>query len=838
MQEAASADALARRLIAEGIDCKGDLLRDFNATAKRPTATPPPARSGDGGNSPSAPASFGSGGAIGGGDSCNITIDGGLNCTVIGSSGDMFEARLTDSAAVEAVFKRIMGLLAAPATNYKGGGSMFPTAVSGGSTYSYGYGYGDDEDSGGYGYGEDGYEDEGMGMGPRAGSYTLAVPAEAERDAERCRAALHAVFSAGDAANGPSSSSSSYSVNLRAVGSGFWATITFPLPRIVTDTVAMAWGVRLGASIEVRLAFDSQAYPGGRPPKVRIVQVVAEGEGEGEGGNAADGTDGRFPLGQQLTRALSGYLARRWGDSDAFSPLPPPPAFTAREVYVSTVADGYLPAASGPTSPLSSSTTEVFSAGLRCLPMSAERRAAVLSARQTASIVATLHYLMGFTLAEAEEAALRHPTALSSAVRFLLNPSNTAPPPTAADATTASEEDKNSVEAILAKTSGPTVADDGCHGKFVPFDARGGGLLLHVVQYLMHRIPSASDYCVLCDAPHLFAMPMLRPAVCGRKLCLFAFTDLRVGQDAAETVATDAAVLDLLVILFKEAVTMAANYFDRDESCRERAARVLTPYPQVRDPKFPERLAMDPDNRDYAALRRVSRSLPTMEALVRGARSSDESKDPLASPLFGWIINSNRSYMVKLDPAAQITSMGTPHQFLLLMSTPERDGRFAELKRQFGSVWAFHGSPVYNWHSILRNGLANLSGTSHQLHGAVHGNGVYFATDPSASLSYSGGHRFGLSSSASSSPTLPVVVAPPAFLDGASVTCVALCEIISGSTRDHGWCWTVRDADRIMTRFLFVYTPTDRMPTAGQVSNNSPEFKSSVQKAANFYNLT
>lgn len=65
-------------------------------------------------------------------------------------------------------------------------------------------------------------------------------------------------------------------------------------------------------------------------------------------------------------------------------------------------------------------------------------------------------------------------------------------------------------------------------------------------------------------------------------------------------------------------------------------------------------------------------------------------------------------------------------QLYLVRSGPQRrEERFQELKREHGSVFAFHGSCASNWASILRYGLKNLSGTHHMAHGAAHGQGVY-----------------------------------------------------------------------------------------------------------------
>ena len=44
-----------------------------------------------------------------------------------------------------------------------------------------------------------------------------------------------------------------------------------------------------------------------------------------------------------------------------------------------------------------------------------------------------------------------------------------------------------------------------------------------------------------------------------------------------------------------------------------------------------------------------------------------------------------------------------------MSSTPEHEKRFQQLKAQYGSAYFFHGSPLCNWHSIMRNGLRNKS---------------------------------------------------------------------------------------------------------------------------------
>ncbi len=53
--------------------------------------------------------------------------------------------------------------------------------------------------------------------------------------------------------------------------------------------------------------------------------------------------------------------------------------------------------------------------------------------------------------------------------------------------------------------------------------------------------------------------------------------------------------------------------------------------------------------------------------------------------------------------------------------------------------YLFHGSPLGNWHSILRNGIKNMSGTRFMSTGQAYGPGVYASNNLSIAYGY-GGH--------------------------------------------------------------------------------------------------
>ncbi|KAI0970763.1 hypothetical protein F4678DRAFT_472786 [Xylaria arbuscula] len=126
-----------------------------------------------------------------------------------------------------------------------------------------------------------------------------------------------------------------------------------------------------------------------------------------------------------------------------------------------------------------------------------------------------------------------------------------------------------------------------------------------------------------------------------------------------------------------------------------------------------------------------------------------------AMKLLRWIIASNRSFIVQLDnpssPGADTTGMediildrsrekvsGIDGwiQFRFAQGSPEKEALFLdalqEVKTEHRTILAWHGSPIGNWHSIIREGL-NFNVTAH---GRAFGDGVYFSRSFEYSLSY------------------------------------------------------------------------------------------------------
>ncbi|XP_019496993.1 PREDICTED: poly [ADP-ribose] polymerase 8 [Hipposideros armiger] len=342
--------------------------------------------------------------------------------------------------------------------------------------------------------------------------------------------------------------------------------------------------------------------------------------------------------------------------------------------------------------------------------------------------------------------------------------------------------------------------------KCVPI--RDRGFLVQTIEFAEQRIPVLNEYCVVCDEPHVFQNgPMLRPTVCERELCVFAFQTLGVMNEAADEIATGAQVVDLLVSMCRSAL----------ESPRK--VVIFEPYPSVVDPSDPQMLAFNPRKKNYDRVMKALDSITSIREMTQAPyleiKKQMDKQDPLAHPLLQWVISSNRSHIVKLPVNRQLKFMHTPHQFLLLSSPPAKESNFRAAKKLFGSTFAFHGSHIENWHSILRNGLVVASNTRLQLHGAMYGSGIYLSPMSSISFGYSGMNKKqkvsakdepASSSKSSNASQSQKKGQQSQFLQSRNLKCIALCEVItSPDLHKHGEIWVVPNTDHVCTRFFFVY---------------------------------
>ncbi|RAL04469.1 putative ubiquitin conjugating enzyme [Aspergillus ibericus CBS 121593] len=158
-----------------------------------------------------------------------------------------------------------------------------------------------------------------------------------------------------------------------------------------------------------------------------------------------------------------------------------------------------------------------------------------------------------------------------------------------------------------------------------------------------------------------------------------------------------------------------------------------------------------------------------------------------------WIVASNQSCIVHDDdPEHQVTGMHNYMQFRLAQGSPDKEARFVQAVKasasgNFPTIFAWHGSPVHNWHSILREGL----NFNKQLHGRAYGDGVYMAKGINTSSGYS-------------NATVPLSNWPQSTLD--IMTAISLNEVVNAphAFRCTAPFYVVAQLDWIQPRYLFI----------------------------------
>ena len=158
------------------------------------------------------------------------------------------------------------------------------------------------------------------------------------------------------------------------------------------------------------------------------------------------------------------------------------------------------------------------------------------------------------------------------------------------------------------------------------------------------------------------------------------------------------------------------------------------------------------DNEKRSSICMLLSTLPSvvdMKAFLLGMgakhmtlRAWSDRISPAALGLLRWIIASNRSCILQVEDSDRVSGMGQFQQFRFAQGAPDKEQRFVtsvnqtkeRLSLKVPTIFAWHGSGLQNWHSIVREGL-HFNDTAH---GRAYGHGVYHSLDANTSLGYSG----------------------------------------------------------------------------------------------------
>ncbi|GLG99731.1 Poly [ADP-ribose] polymerase [Gryllus bimaculatus] len=180
-------------------------------------------------------------------------------------------------------------------------------------------------------------------------------------------------------------------------------------------------------------------------------------------------------------------------------------------------------------------------------------------------------------------------------------------------------------------------------------------------------------------------------------------------------------------------------------------------------------LFMKGDTKDIDGLREVVDKTPALPVLLQHLHDPDVyHTNPVVIDLLTWVLAHFKDYHLKsvqkkefnlvLNQVHCETPVQPPNFIFQLNSTSNsvQEIRWEDLRKGRKTLFAFHGSRLENFHSILHHGLQQ-----HLTKNALFGRGIYLSSELSVSLPYSPmGYGWGRS------------------LLGDQMSCVALCEMI------------------------------------------------------------
>lgn len=330
------------------------------------------------------------------------------------------------------------------------------------------------------------------------------------------------------------------------------------------------------------------------------------------------------------------------------------------------------------------------------------------------------------------------------------------------------------------------------------------GFLICLAHYLQLRVPTVHEFCAICDQPFNLP-PMMMRTVCSNELCAYQFGEFGSKITTAESVNHPSEILDLLMCMLFAAGTST------------RRTDVLDPYPLVQVGQSEGGCILHPQRKDFNKVESLVKELQILRSKLgekMGASwalcTSQMSVE--AAALLKWTAASNRSYLAPLEDNQRLDAFRTPFQYVLLSAPPEKEKRFQELKKEFGTSFAFHGSSHENWHSILRNGLKNASNTKLMTSGAAHGPGIYLATDIMTSIHYTRANRKRKSEKVQVNDASGVKQYRTGnrFVDNiGGLIMVAVCEVINEPVqlrKPTAGIWVATKEEIVCTRFFLVFS--------------------------------
>ncbi|KAF7297153.1 UBIQUITIN-CONJUGAT-2 domain-containing protein [Mycena indigotica] len=355
--------------------------------------------------------------------------------------------------------------------------------------------------------------------------------------------------------------------------------------------------------------------------------------------------------------------------------------------------------------------------------------------------------------------------------------------------------------------------------------------------YLIRRLTLCTRYCLVCHTKLTSDFEALKPYVCERPLCTYQYYAHNRGVSLEYEIQHNPATVDLLVSLTYAAA--AEGVLDQPlpvgmalrVPLPDRSRVIQTPAPIHSYPHQPQQTAVPNLPSDFpvgldglvefdslpvpymrAAIVSLIDSLPSiddmkrhLERKVKPGKSKPRLQEmengsvlPASWAILRWCVASCTAYLEEMNSEDQCIQGVDPvwRQFRFSVGAPDAEAKFQNAlemakstdsnAKKFPSLYAFHGSGLRNWHSIIRHGLWYKTVAN----GRAFGDGVYLAKEAQTSM---GHYATGARACWRKSKLGPT-------------SCVAIAEVVNlpskfVSSNPH---FVIKDTEWIMCRYLLV----------------------------------
>ncbi|KAJ6253742.1 poly adp-ribose polymerase family [Anaeramoeba flamelloides] len=216
-----------------------------------------------------------------------------------------------------------------------------------------------------------------------------------------------------------------------------------------------------------------------------------------------------------------------------------------------------------------------------------------------------------------------------------------------------------------------------------------------------------------------------------------------------------------------------------------RSRLIFKPFPTIISPK------RNPD-----LIKNILLNIPPVLEMQKAAKSENSIKtfldysDKRAYKLLRWLLITNKVSLQVLRSDQTLKSFNSNHQFKFTKNNSLEVRKFNDMKRNCSEcAYAFHGSSAENWYSIMRYGLKNCSNTELMMNGAARGPGIYLASMPTTSISYSRTQRNW----------------PHSIISKNNFSCLSICDVILDScVKKDNSVVVIRDNNKVVLKMLII----------------------------------